>query len=79
MSSDNKTKFMEESSAHITNMNRVLKNIKSKVIANFIWSNQAGIIIINKVTLPLDFQTIEKYVKNANYIETDKVKATYLP
>jgi len=36
MSSDNKTKFMEESSAHITNMNRVLKNIKSKVITNFI-------------------------------------------
>jgi len=29
--------------------------------------------------LPLDFQTIEKYVKNANYIETDKVEATYLP
>ena len=49
-------------------------------MANFIWSDQSGIIIAtNKVVLPLNLQTIEKYVKNANHIEADKVKAPCLP
>ena len=33
----------------------------------------------NKVVLPLNFQTIEKYVKNTNYINLDKVNTYYLP
>ena len=36
MSNNNKIKFMEDSSVHITNMNRVFKNIKSKVMADFV-------------------------------------------
>jgi len=36
MSNDNKVKFMEDSSTHITNINRALKNIKSKVMVDFI-------------------------------------------
>ena len=36
MSNENKAKFMESSSAHITNLNRVLKNIKLEVIADFV-------------------------------------------
>jgi len=39
MSNDNKLKFMEESSVYITNINRALKNIKSKVMANFVCSD----------------------------------------
>jgi len=37
MSNDNKAKFIEDSSAYI--INRVLKNIKSKVMADFIQSD----------------------------------------
>ena len=60
MSNNNKAKFIEDSSAHIININRVLKNIKSKVIADFIWSDQASIIIAtNKVVTSLNLQTIE--------------------
>ena len=36
MSNNNKLKFMTLSNVHITNLNRVLKNIKSDVMANFI-------------------------------------------
>jgi len=36
MSIDNKTKFMKDSSMHIANINRVLKNIKSKAMADFV-------------------------------------------
>ena len=51
MSNDNKTKFMEFSSSHITNLNRTLKNIKLDILADFVCIDQAGITIItNKVT-----------------------------
>ena len=36
ISNDNKTKFMVDFSAHIVNINRVLKNIKLEVKADFI-------------------------------------------
>jgi len=80
MSNNNKLKFIEKNNAYITNINKVLKNIKSKVMANFIHSDQAGITIVtNKVTSLLDFQTVEKYVKNTNHIEVNKVKVPCLP
>jgi len=56
MSNNNKTKFIEESSAQITNINRALKNIKSEIMADFAHSDQTDITIVtNKVTLSLDF------------------------
>ena len=39
MSNDNKSKFITIFSLHITNLNRVLKNIKSEVMANFVCIN----------------------------------------
>ena len=39
MSNDNKSKFITASSLHITNLNRVLKNIKSEVMADFVYIN----------------------------------------
>ena len=44
---------------HITNINRALINIKSEVIADFVQSEQSGIVItIKKVVTSLDLQTI---------------------
>ena len=37
MNNDNKMSFMENSSNHVTNLNKVLKNIKLNIIANFIY------------------------------------------
>ena len=79
MSNNNKKNFIEESSVHITNMNRALKNIKMDVMVNFIWSDSRGIIIVtNKVALSLDFQTIKNYVKNAKHINVDGVEVPRL-
>ena len=36
ISNENKLRFMESSSDYIANINKVLKNVKFKVIANFI-------------------------------------------
>ena len=80
MSNKNKNKFMESSSTYIMNFNRALKSIKLEVIADFVHSDQAGIIIVtNKVTSPLNLQTIEKYVKNSNYIDVEKFEVPWLP
>jgi len=52
--------FMKESSAHIANINKALKNIKSEVVANFAQLENSGIVITtNKVAVSLDLQTIE--------------------
>jgi len=55
MNSDNIVKFMSNSSNHITNINRLLKNIKSDCKANYIQSEKSGIIIVtDKVVSILD-------------------------
>ena len=80
MSNNNKAKFMECSNLHITNLNKALNNIKSDILIDFFYINQVGITIVtNKVTSSLNLQTIEKYVKNANHIDFDKVNISYLP
>jgi len=57
------------------NINKTLKNIKSDIIADFIHVENKGVVIsINKVTSPLDLQSIKKYIKNAHYIEVDQME-----
>ena len=79
MSSDNKNNFMNKSNACVSNMNRVLKNIKSNVLVDFICTDIAGIIVVtNKVASSLDLQTIEQYIKDVNYININKVDSPML-
>lgn len=67
INNNNRIKFVAKLSVHISNINRVLKNIKLDVKADFICLEQADIIIVtNKVTSSLDFQTVENYIKNTN-------------
>ena len=52
--------FMNDLSTHITNINKAFKNIKFEVIADFIWSDQASIVIVtNKIAASLNLWTIE--------------------
>ena len=80
MDSDNIVKFMFSSNDHVININRLLKNIKSECKADYIRAEKSGIIIItDRVILLLDLQTIEKYIKNSNQINADKVESPWLP
>jgi len=66
---------MSNSSNYITKINRLLKNIKSDTKADYIWLEKSDIIIVtDKVVFSLDFQTIEKYVKNLNQIDLENVE-----
>jgi len=71
MNSNNTGKFMANSSDHIININRLLKNIKSECKTDYIRSEKSGIIIVtDKVISALD---LEKYVKNTNQIDVENI------
>ena len=75
MSNDNKSKFIALLSKYIANLNSILKGIKPEVIVYFACINQHGIIItINKMASSLDLQTIKKYIKNTDHIDSKDIK-----
>jgi len=76
ISDDNTNTFFKDSSSHVTNINRVLKNIKLEVMADFICiENKSVIITTNKVASLPDLQNIEKYVKNTYNIEAEHTES----
>jgi len=65
---------------HIANINRVLRNAKSEVFVDFIWSDSLDITAVtNKVSLQSDMQIIEQYIKNSNNINALQVEVPYFP
>jgi len=80
MSSSNSAKIMAISSKHITNINRVLKIIKSDVMADFICTDNCGFTITtNKVVFPLYLNMIKKYIKNVDTIDSKESIVSQLP
>ena len=61
-------------SSKISNINSALKNIKSEILADFVYNDHWDLIItMNKVTLQSDLNTIKKYIKNINVIESEDI------
>ena len=80
MDNNNILKFMISSSAHIANINRTLKNIKSDIVADFACANHHRLIITtNKVALSFNLYTIKNYIKNVDNIELNDIMTSYLP
>ena len=80
ISSDNRVKFIKNSAIHIANLNRNLKNMKSKVSVDFIHSDPASITIVtNKISQASNLTTIENYVKNSESIDSSQVDTPHLP
>ena len=68
---NNINKFMKNSLIHMTNLNRNLRNAKSKVLVDFIWSDPLEITVVtNKVLLNSNLLIIEKYVKILENIDS---------
>ena len=56
--------WLHQACMHIANLNSILKNIKSEIMANFAWMDQHGIVITtNKIASSLDLQNIKKVCK----------------
>jgi len=80
MSSDNVSSFMKNSSLHVANINRSLRNAKTDVLVNYICSNNTGIsVIVNKVAQQSDMAIIDKYIKNSNDVNSLQVEDAHLP
>ena len=80
MNSNNNSIFMKNSSLHVANINKHLKNTKSEVLVNYIQSDPLDITIVtNKISQQSDLQIIDQYVKNSNNINTLQVEESHLP
>jgi len=64
MSQDNSNIIITCADKYIFNINRPLKSIKSNVTANFLCSDNRGIIVTtNQIASLSDMSIIEKYIK----------------
>ena len=80
MNSKTAGRFLKDSSMYIININYALKNIKSKIMADFIYIEDKDIIIsTNNVVLSSDIQEIEKYIKSLLANDFDQISSPRLP
>ena len=80
MSSLNTNKIITKLNVCIANINRLLKEVKSDILADFIYSDNKEIVIItNKVATASDLNIIEKYIKNISDVDTNDVMSPRLP
>ena len=80
MSGDNILSFMKNSSAHVANINRALRNTKTLVLVDYIRSDNTGIsVVVNKIAQQSDLSIIDNYVKNSNDVNSLQVEDACLP
>jgi len=65
---------MAKSNQHVTNINRLLKDVKSDILADFICTdNKEMIITTNKVATNSNLKVIENYVKNIDEVMSPRL------
>jgi len=75
VSKANVDNIMAFSADHVTNINRTLKTIKSKVMVDYIHPKTTGVTIIsNMVASQSDLQAMERYIKNIENVMSDNVQ-----
>ena len=79
MSSNDSEKIVAMSSKYIANINRALKDIKSDIMADFLWKDNKGLVITtNKVAAMLDLNAIENYIKNIGVVNSSDIMSSRL-
>ena len=74
ISTNNMEKVIVQSNIYISNINRLLKDIKLEISANFICSdNKEVIIIINKIVFFSNLNIVEKYMKKLNNVNSNNI------
>lgn len=67
ISINNAKAIISQANKHISNINKLLKDVKSNVSADFIYSNNKEVIITtNKVVAAFDLNIVKKYIKKLN-------------
>jgi len=71
---NNTERIVIQANKYVKNINRLLQNIKSEIVANYIWSDNKGIIITtNKVVVFSNLNMVEKYIKNLNDVDSSNI------
>jgi len=74
MSKANVNNIMTFSVDHVTNINRVLKTIKSKVMVDYIYPETTGVTIVsNMIASQSNLQVIKRYVKNIENVMSNDI------
>ena len=77
MGSNNVERTMAKAKITIVNINRLLKDIKSKVS---IWTDSKGLLLTtNKVAATSDLNIVKKYLKELNNIDNSEIISSKLP
>jgi len=70
MSINNISRVIAKANIYVSNINWLLKRVKSEVSVDFIHSNNKRLLLtINKVVILYNFNINEKYLKDSNNIE----------
>jgi len=80
ISNNNNNLFIKNSTTHVTNINRLLRNTKLEVVVDFIRSDSIGLVIVtNKIAIQSDLQIIGQYIKKSEDINELQVEEPCLP
>jgi len=72
--------ILSQAKKHVKNINRLLKSIKSEIVADYTWSNNKDIIVTtNKVVVSSDLNIVEKYIKDLNDVDSNNIMNSRLP
>ena len=71
MGTNNAERIVIQVNKYVKSINRLLKSIKSKIVADYILLDSKNIIvIINKVIASSNLNMMEKYIKNLNNVNS---------
>ena len=74
MNINNAERVMLQSNVYIININRLLKDVKSEISADYIHSDNKRIVITtNKAAIFSDLNIMEKYIKELNNVDLNNV------
>ena len=74
MNANNSEAIILQESTHISNINRLLKGMKSEILADFICSNNKGVVIMtNKAAATSNLSIIRKYIKRVDNVDLENM------
>ena len=80
MGTNNSERIIAQANSYISNINRLLKDVKSEVFTDCIWfDNKEVVIITNKVVAFSNIKIMEKYIKDLNDVDSNDVISPRLP
>ena len=79
MSAINSEAIVLQAKTYISNINRLLKSVKSEISTKFIYfENRRIIITTNEVVVSSDLNIVERYIKELDNIDLNNIISSYL-